>query len=258
MNKAEHDDFEHELVAIRNAGIPEAAILQQVETLCRSVTFENQGNPKKLLRYLVEQAIAGNVPRASEISRVVFSSPPDSPLVRQEARKLRNLLALHYETAKEGEIRLGIPPKQYGVFAPKLATATAQFPTPPARSVARILEPAQDAQVHQRVAVRGRIDVLHPDLRPWLIVETPVGDHYPQCWVSRGAPEWEHEVRIGLAQWGADEGAVYVIHLVAVSIEGDTAFYTYMKSGRDGFPPLLPADCLLLDKKRVTRRDIRA
>lgn len=105
--------------------------------------------------------------------------------------------------------------------------------------------------------VRGRIDVLHPDLRPWLIVETPVGDHYPQCWISRSKPDWESEVRIGLVQWGADEGAVYVIHLVAVGIEGDAAFYTYMKSGRDGFGPLLPADCLMLDKKRVTRCDIR-
>ena len=217
---------------IRNAGIPEAAILQQVETLCRSVTFENQGNPKKLLKYLVEQAIAGNTPRAGEIARFVFSSPPDSPLVRQEARKLRILFAQHYATAKEGEIRLDIPPKQYGVFTSGAATASGQFPAPPARSVARILEPAQDAEVHQRVTVRGRIDVLHPDLRPWLIVETPVGDHYPQCWISRSAREFDNEVRIGLVQWGADEGAVYVIHLVAVGIEGDAAFYTYMHEVR--------------------------
>jgi hypothetical protein len=68
----------------------------------------------------------------------------------------------------------------------------------------------------------------------------------------------ENEVRIGLVTRGTDEGAVYVIHLVAVGIEGDCAFYNYVKSGRDGFGPLLPADCLMLDKKRVTRRDIRA
>ena len=56
-------------------------------------------------------------------------------------------------------------------------------------------------------------------------------------------------------QWGADVSAVYIIHLVASGYEGDSAFYTYMQTVRDGFGPLLPADCLMLDKKRVPRRD---
>jgi hypothetical protein len=123
---------------------------------------------------------------------------------------------------------------------------------------AAILEPADHAEVYQRVTVRGRIDGLHPDLQAWLVVGTPVGDHYPQCRVSRSAPEFEHEVRIGLLQWGSNEGAEYVIHLVAAQADGDAAFYHYLKSGRDGFGPLLPTDSQVLDSKRVTRRDLRA
>jgi hypothetical protein len=248
-----------EFVPLALSGIPEEESLRQVEILNRSPAFENQGNPRKLLKFLVEQAIAGKTPSAAALSKLFRPIPKaDDEMVRTVAGELRRRLKSHYEeNAKPGEIHFDIPPRQYGVFAPKAATAPPQFPTPSARAVASISEPAQDALVHQRVPVRGRIDVLHPDLRPWLVVETPVGDHYPQCWISRSSPEWEKEVRIGLVSWAADENAVYVIHLVAVSIEGDSAFYTYMKSGRDGFGPLLPNDCIFLDKKRVTRRDIR-
>lgn len=125
------------------------------------------------------------------------------------------------------------------------------------RMVGIILEPAEGGEVYQRVTVRGRIDALHPDLRIWLVVETPVGDHYPQCRVSRKSEQWESEVRIGLLQWGSNEGAEYVIQLVAADADGDAAFYQYLKSGRDGFGPLLPTDSTVLDSRRVVRRDLR-
>jgi hypothetical protein len=252
-----------ERALLSQTGIPAADISRQLETLRHSEALEGMGSEKRLLSYVVEKSLADKIPRVREITEALFLKPREKyvtghPRARKEAGRLRGHLEDHYKKyAKQGEIRFDIPPAQYGVFAPKAPTSNTQFPSPAASAIASILDPDQNAEVHQRVPVKGRIDALHPDLRPWLIVETPVGDHYPQCWISRSTPEFENDVRIGLVSWGADEGAVYVIHLVAVGIEGDSAFYTYMKSGRDGFGPLLPADCLLLDKKRVTRRDIR-
>jgi hypothetical protein len=252
-----------EFAILSQTGIPAADLRRQLDTLLHSETLEGMGSEKRLLDYAVNKSLAGKAPSVREITEALFLKPREKyisghPRARKEAGKLRQHLNDHYKKkAKPGEIQFDIPPKQYGVFAPKAPTGNTQFPAPPAGAIASILEPAQNAEVHQRVTVRGRIDALHPDLRLWLVVETPVGDHYPQCWISRGTAEWENEVRIGRVQWASDEHAVYIIHLVAVGIEGDCAFYTYMKSGRDGFGPLLPNDCLLLDKKPVTRRDIR-
>ncbi len=260
-NQGQH--INGDFVLLDQTGIPKPRIMEQLDTLLHSEALENQGSEKRLLTYLVKTCLSGKVPRVRDITEALFLGPREKyisghPRARQEAKGLRDHLADHYaKYAKPGELVFNIPQEQYGVFAPKAKAGSPQFPAPSASAIASILEPAQDAEVHQRVNVRGRIDALHPDLRPWLVVETPVGDHYPQCWVSRNTPEWENEVRIGLVQFGADEGAVYVIHLVAVTIEGDAEFYQYMKSGRDGFGPLLPRDCILLDKRRVTRRDIR-
>jgi hypothetical protein len=166
----------------------------------------------------------------------------------------------HYKIhAKSEEIRLVIPEREYFVLAPKVPemTKTQSLVRSDDALPTVILEPADQAEVNQRVTVKGRIEGLNLDLRAWLVVRTPCGDLYPQCQVSRNSPDFESEVRIGLVQWGADEGAEYEINLVATRVDGDNAFYQYLKSGRDGFGPLLPADALVLDAKRVTRRDIR-
>lgn len=105
--------------------------------------------------------------------------------------------------------------------------------------------------------VRGKIEALDLDLTVWLVIATPCGNLYPQCQVSRRVDEWEHEVRIGLLQWVSVEGAKYEILLVAVRADRDAAFYQYLKSGKDGFGPMLPTDSFVLDGKTVIRRDIR-
>jgi hypothetical protein len=254
-----------ELVPLGQTGISEGDILRQVETLCHSTAFEKRRNAKKLLKYLVSQALIGRVPRVGEIAAAVLGKrnlDRGDAQVRTETGKLRRHLAQHYASveAKRDEIRFNIPPRQYIVFAPRMPAGDPGSRTPGhsgSRMLAAILEPQDKAQVYQRVTVRGRIDRLHPDLRAWLVVETPVGDNYPQCRVSRSGPEWEHDVRIGLVQWASDEGARYIIHLVATDADGDFEFYRYLKSGRDGFGPLLPTDSRIVDSKHVTRRDIR-
>jgi hypothetical protein len=253
-----------ELVLLGQAGIPEPDIMRQVETLCHSPAFDRKPRARELLRYLVGEALAGRVPRTTEIARRFGKLDfwPSESYVRSLAGKLKRYLAAHYDAhAKPGEIRLVIPDREYFILAPR-ATARAKAPIV-ARSgdshpEARILEPADRAEVYYCVTARGRIDALSFDLRMWLVVGTPVGDNYPQCRVSRDSPEWEHEVRIGLLQWGSNEGAEYEIKLVAAAADGDAAFYNYLKSGRDGFGPLLPSDSRVLDARRVTRRDIRS
>lgn len=252
-----------DLVPLAVANIAEEEVSAQVETLCHSPAFENQENARKLLRYLVGPNLAGKEPTPREIALSGLGmqnfGPGDSH-VRNTANKLRECLEEHYASAeaKPGEIRLWLPARRYWIQTPKPLAGNAQSPRPTkSRMVGVIVEPAEMAEVYQRVTVRGRIDALHPDLRAWLVVETPVGDHYPQCRVSRKNPQWECEVRIGLLQWGSNEGAEYVIQLVAADADGDSAFYQYLKSGRDGFGPLLPTDSTVLDSRRVTRRDLR-
>jgi hypothetical protein len=249
-------------VPLGQAGIPEPEIRRQLKTLLHSTAFENKRNSKKLLEYLVNKAIAGHVPSQAEIARDVFGKKHlnrGDAQPRGETGKVRAFLAEHYASteAQPGEIRFYIPPRQYGVFAPKRPSAE---PLPLRRDslpIAVITEPQNNVEVYQRVTVQGRIDVLNFDLRVWLVVRTPGGDLYPQCRVSRNNPEWEQEVRIGRLQWGSDEGAEYEINLVAADGDGDCAFHQYLKSNRDGFGPLLPSDVTVLDAKRVTRRDIR-
>jgi hypothetical protein len=171
-------------------------------------------------------------------------------------------LAEYYASpeAQPGEIRLELPAQQYFILAPR-ASAAHQEPAPLVRAgsgvAASIMEPTDGTEVNHRVTVRGNIEALNPDLRAWLLVATPVGDNYPQCRVSRSRPQFEHDVRIGRLQQGSDEGAEYVIHLIAVDADGDSALYNYLKSGRDGFGPMLPTDAIVLDSKLVIRRDIR-
>lgn len=263
MSDAEHpgkgDPVPHP-VPLWQAGIAQADIDRQLEKLLHSEALEGKGSEKRLLRHLVGESLAGNGQRlsVSAITKALFREyVPGDSRVRGDTAKLRWFLDAYYASeAGAGELRFTIPTRQYAVHAPR-ASAPIDA-SPQARPAACILEPAADAEVYQRVPVRGRIDALDLDLRPWLVVRTPVGDLYPQCRVRRKSPEWEEEVRIGLLQWGRDEGAVYEINLVAAGADGDVEFYQYLKSNRDGFGPLLPTDCTVLDAKRVTRRDIRS
>lgn len=265
MSDQEHRK-EDEFVPLAQAGIPHPDIERQLEKICHSEALENRHAKKKLLRHLVRESLAGNVQglRVAPLTESLYGPyySGDSR-ARVDTNKLREHLDEYYASpeSEPGELRFTIPAGQYVVYTSRASgkKEAARAPRAPKPSVAGILEPVGNAEVHQRVPVRGRIDALDLNLRPWLVVRTPVGDHYPQCRVRRDSrPEWEEEVRIGLLQWGADEGAVYEILLVAADADGDAAFYQYLKSGRDGFGPMLPTDCTVLDAKRVTRRDIRA
>ena len=260
---SESKDHAPAVVPLAQAGLRKEGVDEQLKTLLHSEALERKAAVKKLLGHLVRESFAGNVENLRSRKICEFLYPRHKAAASQlrgDIGKLRKCLDAHYSSseAMPGEIRFTIPEGQYVVDAPRASHPTAAPPAGRPGAAARIFEPAADAEVHQRVPVRGRIDSLNIDLRPWLVVRTPGGDLYPQCRVRRNGPEWEEEVRIGLLQWGADEGAIYEINLVAADADGDAAFYQYMKSGRDGFGPLLPTDCVVLDAKKVTRRDIRS
>lgn len=250
------------LVLLGQAGIPEPDIRSQVDRLCYSPAFNDRDRARELLRYLVDEALEGRVPRPPEIASKLGKKDfgPGDSYVRKIAERLRESLAEYYRAhAQPGEIRLELPDREYFMLAPKYSgkKEPLRFHSSPSPAGASILEPADGVEVYQRVAVKGHIHAFDPDLRAWLVVRTPCGDLYPQCRVNLSSPEWEHEVRIGRVQWESDEGAEYEINLVAANTDGDAAFYNYLKSGRDGFGPMLPSDATVLDTKRVTRRDIR-
>jgi hypothetical protein len=122
--------------------------------------------------------------------------------------------------------------------------------------VASVLEPDERAEVYRRVLVRGRIDSLDPDARPWLIVLAPDNFYYPQCRVSRRSPFWEAPVTIGRVQWGETDGMEFEIVLAAANVDGDFAIEAYMRNHGDGYGTRLP-DTELIATRRVIRRDIR-
>jgi hypothetical protein len=252
------------LVLLGQSGISEGAIEQQTEILNRSPAFEGTYRAKELLKYLVEEGLAGKVPRVADVARVVFGKEEffhDDAIARNTLSNLRERLEEHYaKHAKAGEIRLHIRPRKYIVFAPLRAGAgnssvlRRHAKVPPGNYIAT---PTDDAEVHQLTTISGRLDSLSLDIRAWLVTKIPTGVYYPACRVSRETPEWKHEVRLGLVKWGADEGTVYEVHLIAAGDDGDYQFYRYLKSGRDGLSSHMPSDCRLLDKKRFIRRDIR-
>ena len=251
-------------VPLGQTGIPKADIEKQLEKLLRSETFEGKRSEKRLLTHLVRESFAGNTARlrVADITRALFRRyDRGDSRVRGDTGRLRDYLDAYYASpeAKPGEIRFTIPERQYVVYAPRAAGASADQSAGGSGvpAIGRILEPGAEADVHQRVVVRGRIDSLDADLRPWLLVRTPSGVLHPQSRVSRKKPEWEGEVIIGRAQVGLDEGYAYEIMLVAADAEGEALFHEYLKTGEYGFGKVLPADCTVMDSRRVVRRDVR-
>jgi hypothetical protein len=205
----------------------------------------------------VDEALAGRVPHPTDIAahfgKEAFD--PSESYVRTTAKRLRQHLTKYYDTAKPTEIGLEIPHREYFVLTPRKTGELANpGDSPP---LASILEPLEKADVYCQVMVRGRTDVLNPDLRPWLVVYAPDDCYYPQCRVSRRTPSWSYEVRIGRGDWGETEGIEFTILLVAADIDGDGEFHSYKKARLDGFGARMPTDVQVLDTRRVIRRDIR-
>jgi hypothetical protein len=245
------------LVLLGQAGWPEAAVNAHLKQICESEFFDDRDRPRELLKYLVNEAILGHLLYPENIARALGKPNfgKGDAFVRAAMNRLRNRMEEYYAALpKKGGLRLVVPHGTYLVLATRNDSPSLAGNIP---AMASILEPAEREEVYSRVAVRGRIDSLDPDARPWLIVLASDGFFYPQCRVSRRSPSWEYEVRIGRMQWGETDGVEFGIVLAAAGVDGDFDIEAYMKRNGDGYGTRLPADTAVIIKRSVIRRDIR-
>lgn len=98
-----------------------ADIRKQLQSMLQSPTFASSPRLSRLLRYTVEQTLAGRKDRLREsvIGREVFErsetfNPRTDSIVRVEARRLRSKLATYYATVgKNDSILIVIPSREY-------------------------------------------------------------------------------------------------------------------------------------------------
>jgi hypothetical protein len=126
--------LEDVLERVRGSISPEE-VRAQVERICRSKAFENQGTSQKMLSYLTTSAIERHLPTPKQIAREVLGKKNFNPkidgAVRVAMTNLRRDLGEYYDTeADENDIFLDIPKRQYGVFwrhSPKTLLGQTEF-----------------------------------------------------------------------------------------------------------------------------------
>lgn len=249
------------LVFLGQAGWPEEVIKSHVKEMCNSAAFDDGDQARILLPYLVGEALAGHFLDGEDIALELGKRDfgKGDPFVRTAMQRLRRRMQNYYAAIPRQGVRLVIPSETYLVMAPRFVAARTELPQSSVVNIpviASIVEPDERAEVYRRVMVRGRIDSLDPDLRPWLIVLAPDNFYYPQCRVSRRSPFWEAPVTIGRVQWGETDGMEFHIVLAAANVDGDYAMETFLKSHSDAYGTRLP-DADIIAMRRILRRDIR-
>jgi hypothetical protein len=245
------------LVLLGQAGWPEEVIRSHVREMCNSAAFDDGEQARNLLSYLVKEALHGHVLEAGDIARALGKRDfgKGDPFVRSAMQRLRKRMQDYYAaTPRKRGLRLELPSETYLVLAPSNDAPESAENIP---AIVSILEPADRAEVYRQVIVRGRIESLNPDLRPWLMVLASDAFYYPQCRVSRQSPSWQYEVNIGRMQWGETDGVAFDILLAAADVDGDFDLHSYMKRNGDGYGTRLPTDVKVLKSVTVIRRDIR-
>ncbi len=121
----------------------EADVRTELERILRSRCFEQAGRSSEFLKFVVEQALAGNSERIKgyTIAIEVFQRPPDfdaqsDPLVRVEAGRLRRRLMEYYVAEGHANpVRIDLP---RGGYAPEFRfTQVADSPAEPTPLPAR-------------------------------------------------------------------------------------------------------------------------
>ena len=119
-------------------GLESKAIREQLESMLTSHFFCNSSRYPALLRYLVEQSLAGNGAGLKErlLGIEVFHRQPDydtnaDPVVRVTAAEVRKRLAQYYQEAEHaGEIRVELPLGSYvpRFYPPRTLPSAAETP----------------------------------------------------------------------------------------------------------------------------------
>jgi hypothetical protein len=101
--------------------VSSAAILEQLERLLASPSFQNSKRYPKFLKFIVEKSIYGSSDELKErvigvevFERVLGYEPATDPVVRLVAGEIRKRLAQYYlQTEHENELRIDIPAGSY-------------------------------------------------------------------------------------------------------------------------------------------------
>lgn len=124
-----------------------AAVLHELQRVLDGPAFAQAHAHQRLLRYLVEQSLAGRSALLKEtvLGIEVFYRPAASfdprqdSIVRVEARRLRERLDQHYATDEDGVLRINLPKGGYRPQFVAQADSTAQLVATPAQQRANEL-----------------------------------------------------------------------------------------------------------------------
>jgi hypothetical protein len=96
--------------------VPAAEVRKTLSAIFQSTPFHSSKQSQELLQYIVDQSLADHLDMLKErvIGASVFNRRPDydtnvDPIVRARAAEVRKRLALFYQTAPEGAVRISIP-----------------------------------------------------------------------------------------------------------------------------------------------------
>src|SRR5437868_7272046 len=114
--------------------LPPAAVLEELEKMLSSGTFRSASRSSKLLRFLVEQTLAGNAAHlkdytlgAEALGRGNEFDPRIDPIARVEASRLRSRLELYYATEGVSDALVITLPR--GSYVPAFVNRSAKTET---------------------------------------------------------------------------------------------------------------------------------
>src|ERR1017187_9002397 len=97
-------------------GVPALEVQKTLSAIFQSTPFHSSKQSQELLQYIVDQSLADRMEMLKErvIGASVFDRRPDydtnvDPIVRARAAEVRKRLAVYYQTAPEGAVRISIP-----------------------------------------------------------------------------------------------------------------------------------------------------
>ncbi len=103
-----------------STGIPESLVREQVDRILSNRLFQRSGRLSRFLRYVVEQSLSG---RAAELKEQVLASelyarggafdPAADPIVRVDARRLRDKLREYYAELPREPVLIALPKGGY-------------------------------------------------------------------------------------------------------------------------------------------------
>ena len=117
--------------------VPDEQAAEQLRRMLAGSTFQNASRSRDLLRFLVEETLAGRAERIKEytigveaLGRPDLFDPRIDPIVRAEASRLRTKLKSYYAgEGKDDLVVIQLPP---GTYVPLIDARSPATPVPPA------------------------------------------------------------------------------------------------------------------------------